>query len=65
MRPLTQERLVNEATRCDTGEVLRRTPAWYSPRLEWAPRQALFCYVANLESVSRQGQPAERQEVRA
>jgi hypothetical protein len=66
--PLHQ-RLLNEATQHGTAEVLRQSPAEYSPELEQAirqgVRQAVLYYAEGLDRLSRQLYPLGRGKVRA
>lgn len=58
MSSLRHERLLNEATRFGTGEILRRMPTAYSPELEQAirhgVRQALLYYNSGLDALAQQ-----------
>ena len=58
MLPPLHQRLLNEATQHGTAEVLRQSPAEYSPELEQAirhgVRQAVQYYAGSLDTLSRQ-----------
>jgi len=68
MLPPLHQRLLNEATQHGTAEVLRQSPAEYSPELEQAirqdVRQAVFYYAGELDSLSRRLYPLERGKTR-
>jgi hypothetical protein len=63
------ERLLNEATRHGTEEILRQMPAEHSPELEQAirqgVRQAVLYYALGLDSLDRQLHPLQRGKARA
>lgn len=69
MSPLQHQRLVNEATRYGTAEVLRLMPATYSPELEQAicqgVCQAVRYYAEGLDSLEQRLHPFERGKARA
>ncbi|HTU90632.1 MAG TPA: hypothetical protein VMF69_11205 [Gemmataceae bacterium] len=64
MSLLLHQRLLNEATQYGTAEVLRHSPAEYSPELEQAirqgVRQAILYYADALESVDRRLHPLDQ-----
>lgn len=68
MSSLLHQRLLNEATRYGTAEVLRQMPATYSPELEEAirqgVRQAILYYAEGLDTLSRQLQPLSHGKAR-
>lgn len=61
MSSLLHQRLLSEATRYGTSEILRHMPAAYSPELEQAighgVREAVQYYAGSLDTLSRQLQP--------
>ncbi|HEY7328646.1 MAG TPA: hypothetical protein VH592_13460 [Gemmataceae bacterium] len=61
MPSVLHQRLLNEATRFGTAEVLRQMPAQYSQELEQAirqgVRQAILYYTDGLESLDRRLHP--------
>ena len=61
MSPLLHQRLLSEATRYGTAEILRHMPAAYSPELEQAIRhgvhEAVQYYAGSLNTLSRPMQP--------
>jgi hypothetical protein len=63
------QRLVQEATRYGTAEVLRLMPAAYSQELEQAirqgVRQAILYYAEGLDGLERRVHPLERGNERA
>jgi hypothetical protein len=69
MPPQLHHRLLNEATRHGTQEVLRLMPTAYSPELERAIRQgvhqAVLYYAAGLDTWARQFYPLDRERARA
>ena len=69
MPSLLHQRLLHEATRYGTSEVLRLMPAAYSPELEEAirqgVRQAVLYYAEGLDSLERRLNPLERGKARA
>ncbi len=64
MSPLLHQRLLNEAMRFGTGEVLRQMPAAYSTELEEAirqgVRQAILCYAEGLERLDQRLHPLDQ-----
>jgi hypothetical protein len=64
MPPLLHQRLLNEATRFGTAEVLRQMPAAYSTELEEAirqgVRQAILYYAEGLERLDQRLHPIEQ-----
>jgi hypothetical protein len=64
MSPPLHQRLLNEATQHGTAEVLRQSPAEYSPELEQAirhgVRQAVLYYTLGLDTLQRQLHPLKR-----
>ena len=67
MSSLPHQRLLNEATRYGTGEILRHMPVAYSPELEQAicqgVRQAVLYYAEGVDSLSRQLHPLDHRRV--
>ena len=63
MPSLLHQRLLNEATRLGTAEVLRQMPAQYSQELEQAirqgVRQAILFYAEELERIDRRLNPLD------
>ena len=63
MSPLLHQRLLNEATRHGTEEILQQMPAEHSPELEQAirqgVRQAVLYYAEGLDTLSRQLRPLD------
>jgi len=61
MSSLLHQRLLAEATRYGTGEVLRQMPAAYSPELEHAIRQgvrlAVLYYAEGMDGLEEQRHP--------
>jgi hypothetical protein len=57
MPPVSHQRLLNEATRLGTEEILQQLPATHSPDLEQVIRQgirqAVLHYAEGLDSLSR------------
>lgn len=64
MSPLLHQRLLNEATRFGTGEVLRLMPAAYSSEMEEAirqgVRQAILYYTEGLEKLDQRLHPLDQ-----
>lgn len=64
MPSLLHQRLLTEATRFGTAEVLRQMPAVYTPELEKAIRQgirqAVQYYADGLDSLSQRQPPFDR-----
>ena len=64
MPSLLHQRLLHEATRLGTGEVLRQMPTEYSPELEQAirqgVRQAILYYAEELEKLDRRLHPLDQ-----
>ena len=64
MPSLLHQRLLNEATRFGTGEVLREMPAAYSPELEEAirqgVRQAILFYAEEMQRLDQRLHPLDQ-----
>ncbi len=69
MLPPTNQRLLNEAVRHGTDEVLRLMPAENSPGLEQAirqgVRQAVLYYAYSLDTLEKRLRPVEHGKARA